>query len=617
MRGTEPLGRPAPVVMMTQPDLRPSDPQVAYSRGLADRRTRVARADDRLSRLGLGRLGLGGALLVLAALAVGFGLLSAWWLLAPGGALAALFVLYDREQRRKARALAAAGFFERGLARVEERWAGTGDAGERYLRDDHLYAADLDLFGAGSIFERMCEARTRAGRDLLAAWLLAPADPATVRARQVAVADLRPRLAWRERLALLGGQLPQGVDTTALVAWGAQQRRLPLTYLPLVPHLFAILLGLSVFAAAAGWVGAWAVAGVLIGQAVFVLIIRDRVATVLAGVEGRARDLFELSGLVGAVEGEAFSADRLVALQEALKTGGVPPSKRLAQLARLVDLLDSRRNQLFIPIALLLMWGTRMAIALEAWRVRTGPALARWFAAVAEVEALASIAGYAFECPNDPFPEVVAAGPVFDGASLGHPLIPPAACVGNDVALGRDRLRVLVVSGSNMSGKSTLLRTVGTNAVLALAGAPVRAARLTVSPLVIGATLRIQDSLRDGRSRFYAEVLRLRRIVEAARGPVPVLFLLDELLHGTNSHDRGIGAEAVVRTLAERGAIGLLTTHDLALAHIAEALGPAAANVHFADELRDGVMAFDYAMRPGVVRHSNALALMRAAGLDV
>ncbi len=178
-------------------------------------------------------------------------------------------------------------------------------------------------------------------------------------------------------------------------------------------------------------------------------------------------------------------------------------------------------------------------------------------------------------------------------------------------------MRVLVISGSNMSGKSTLLRSVGTNAVLALCGAPVRALRLRISPLAVGGAIRITDSLQAGSSRFYTEITRLRQLVDITRGQLPLLFLLDELLQGTNSHDRRIGAEAVIRGLVQRGAIGLLTTHDLALAHIAEVLAPRAANVHFEDRLTDGRIEFDYRLRPGVVQRSNALELMRSVGLDV
>ena len=258
---------------------------------------------------------------------------------------------------------------------------------------------------------------------------------------------------------------------------------------------------------------------------------------------------------------------------------------------------------------------TQLALAVEAWRRRTGPALGRWLTVIGDTEALAALATFAYENPAFPFPEVLAEGPVLDGQGLGHPLLPRAGCVTNDLTLN-PKLRLLVVSGSNMSGKSTFLRTVGVNAVLAQAGAPVRARRLRLSPVEIGASIRIQDSLQAGVSRFYAEITRLGVIMRHA-GEGPVLFLIDELLHGTNSHDRRIGAEAVVRGLVERGAIGLVTTHDLALAHVADALGARGANVHFQDVLEDGQIRFDYRMRPGVVQKSNALELMRSIGLDV
>jgi DNA mismatch repair ATPase MutS len=235
---------------------------------------------------------------------------------------------------------------------------------------------------------------------------------------------------------------------------------------------------------------------------------------------------------------------------------------------------------------------------------------------VGEFEALGSLASYAYEHPQDPFPELVEDGACFEGEGLGHPLIPEARSVRTDLRLSGD-LCVLIVSGSNMSGKSTLLRTLGTNTVLALAGAPVRARRLRLAPLQLGASIRVQDSLQAGASRFYAEITRLRQIVRLTEGALPVLYLLDEILHGTNSHDRRIGAEGVVRGLIERGAIGLITTHDLALARIAENLAPRAANVHFEDHLEGGRMTFDYRLRPGTVERSNALELMRSIGLEV
>jgi DNA mismatch repair ATPase MutS len=204
----------------------------------------------------------------------------------------------------------------------------------------------------------------------------------------------------------------------------------------------------------------------------------------------------------------------------------------------------------------------------------------------------------------------------YDGVGLGHPLIPAARLVRNDVRLD-STTRLLVISGSNMSGKSTMLRTVGINTVMALAGAPVRAKTLRLTSVQLGGTLRIQDSLQEGRSRFYAEISRVRALTDLADGPRPLLFLLDELFHGTNSHDRVVGAAGVLRALIDKGAAGLITTHDLAVTKVAEALAPRAVNVHFDDRFEGGEITFDYRMKPGPVTHSNAVALMRAVGLNV
>jgi DNA mismatch repair ATPase MutS len=259
-------------------------------------------------------------------------------------------------------------------------------------------------------------------------------------------------------------------------------------------------------------------------------------------------------------------------------------------------------------------------VAIDRWHGAYGPRVVLWLKAIGELEALSALGTYAFEHSHDPFPILAESGPLLVARALGHPLMIDAASVRNDVVLGGGAPGIIVISGSNMSGKSTLLRSVGVNVVLAQAGAPVRATELTLSPLAIGATLKVEDSLQAGHSRFYAEILRIRDIVQTARDAGSrraTLFLLDEILHGTNSYDRRIGAEAIVRALARLGAIGLVTTHDLALTALPERLGDVAVNMHFEDRLEDGRMTFDYRMRPGVVEHSNALALMRAVGLDV
>jgi hypothetical protein len=614
-----------------EPPATATTPRQEYAARRQDRSQRVARLARREQVVGNGRVVVFLAILVVGWLALKSQVIGLGWQLLPVGLFAALLVLYERLTRALYQARRAVAFYDAGLARLDHSWKGRGQAGTRFLDDSHPYATDLDLFGAGSLFELLCTARTRTGEDTLAAWLKAPAPPAEVRARQAAVAELRGQLDLREDLALLGGELPAGVDFDRVCAWGAE----PSVLVPRWPRWLALAVGLLSLTTFVGWAvslffpgggsgflgffdrwGSLPFLAVLAVQLSLSGWLRRRVDKVLADVERRGRDLAMLARVLARLERAAFAAPRLVALHAVLESAQGPPSQQIARLGNLLDLLHSRRNQFFAPFAWLLLWGTQMAYAVEGWRARSGPHIASWLDAVGQFEALCALAAYAYENPDDPFPEIVEAGPCYEGEGLGHPLLPAERFVRNDLRLG-GALRVLFVSGSNMSGKSTFLRTVGINAVLAQAGAPVRARRVRLSPLAVGATLRIQDSLQEGRSRFYAEILRVRQVVDLSRGPITLLFLLDELFAGTNSHDRRLGAEAVVRGLVEAGAVGLVTTHDLSLTQIAEVLAGRAANVHFADHFEDGEMRFDYRLHDGVVQHSNALALMRAVGLRV
>ena len=581
----------------------------------AARAATLATLETRHARLAMARL-------VVAALAggvlwgaLGPGYWSLWMLTVPALAFLILAVAHDRVIRARDHAARAVEFYDRGLARVEDRWSGIGPTGAAYAPRDHPYADDLDLFGDGSLFQLLSAARLRAGEETLSGWLLAPAPPDVVRERQAAVTALSPRLDLREQLALTGGDVAAFLDTTTLAEWGRQPAVLT-SYWPRVVGV--VLAAANVSAIAAGfWLdasSAWLALAVAASTA-FALAWRRRVAAVLASVNAPARQLRLLAEVLALVEAEPATSPPLARLHARLAATGDTASHRIASLTRLVDLLESRQNQIFAPVAMLLLWGTQLAWAIEAWRSKSGRALEEWVAVAGEFEALCSVAGYAFEHPSDPFAEISDAGPLVDATAIAHPLIPASQAVANDVRLDAD-VRVLVISGSNMSGKSTLLRTVGVNVVLALAGAPVRASRLTVSPLALGATLRVQDSLQAGRSRFFAEISRLKQIVDLAAGPVPVLFLLDELLSGTNSHDRRIGAAGIVRGLIDKGAIGLVTTHDLALAEVVSDLGVHARNVHFSDTFEEGTLNFDFRMREGVVKTSNALALMRSVGLD-
>jgi len=597
----------------------PVDPSAEYHARLARWRARLVALSALDARLAAGRLLVFGTAAALVLAYFGWRMpWAAWLLLAPALAFVALVLQHDRVIRDRDRSAALVGFYERGHARIEDRWAGSGSSGDRYRSDHHPYANDLDLFGEGSLFQLLSLARTRTGEDTLAAWLSAAAPTPVIVERQGAVQELTGALDVREELSLAIGRSGASVDAGALAAWADAPPHLS-------PEAFRYvalaLTGLTIAAAAYVWRGGNEVAlfFTLAAQLAFGWPYSRKVEPVLHAADGPTRDLTALSQAVVLLERGRFSSPRLAHLQRELRETGPQASTAIARLRRILEMHDWQHNIVFTPVAAVLMWSVHLAWALEGWRRQHGTHVRVWLRIIGEFEALASLSAYAFEHPADPFPTFTGepqAGARFEGTGLGHPLVAAARMHANDVSLTAER-QLLVVSGSNMSGKSTLLRTVGINAVLAQTGAPVRAASLHMSALAVGATLRIQDSLQEGRSRFFAEITRIRELAGLAHGPVPLLFLLDELFHGTNSHDRLIGASGVLRSLIDRGAVGLVTTHDLSLTAIVEALGPRAANVHFEDSFDGRDMHFDYRVKPGPVTKSNALALMRAVGLDV
>ena len=619
------------------------DPRKLYSQLLQERRAEIAQREQRNQQLSYARLAAVVWALAMVWLALARQAFSILWVLVPAAVFVALIVIHERLLRVIERRRRAQRFFDKGLARLDGKWIGTGEPGDRYLDPAHPYAVDLDLFGKGSVFELLSTARTRIGEDTLANWLMNPATPATVRARQEAVNELRPRVDLREELAVLAEEARTGVEPIALAAWGEAPPILQGRGLLVQVWIFTVL-GYAGFAALCAMVvygaGLWRTTeataslvrdGLLVALVVngwFLYSKRRLFGAVTAAVEEASHELGLLSEVLCRVEKERFQSPLLAELRASLDSAGEPPSKRLARLKRLMEYLDSRDNVFVRVMEIFILWTPHLALKVEDWRRHSGAVVRRWLKAAGDLEALCSLASHAFEHPADPFPEFTPesgpesspvsghTAPYLEAEAIGHPLLADDRVVRNDVRIGGE-LRLLVVSGSNMSGKSTMLRTLGVNAVLAQAGAPVRARRLRISPLAVGASIRVSDSLQGGVSRFYAEILRLRQILDLTAQKLPVLFLIDEFLHGTNSHDRRIGAEALVRSLVTRGAIGLITTHDLALAEVAEALGNRAANVHFEDQIENGEIRFDYRMRPGVVRKSNAIELMRQVGLEI
>lgn len=529
----------------------------------------------------------------------------------------ALAVWHERVLRAMARANAAAAFYRTGAARIQDNWMRPEPSGQRFKDSNHPYADDLDIFGPSSLFQLLSLCRTPMGESRLADWLLRPAAITAIRQRQLRVGALRERLDVRERVAVVNAAERRAMRPDALVEWAEQPASLP----PI--RFIVVALALAFTASFTSYLyggSGWVVVAIAAINGVFLVLFGKRANAIAEGLSSATESagVELLANVIAAIEAEKFDDPELVALTRRLNgEGGRAASRGIARLARVSDWADSRHNVFLRLSELPLLATLQIAYAAQSWRARHGKQLRDWIDAVAEMEALLSLSGYAYEHPADPFAELVESGEaLFEAVEVAHPLIPASEAVRNSFEL-HTAPQVMIVSGSNMSGKSTLMRTTGINVVLALAGAPVRAHRLRLTALAVGTCLRHTDSLQEHRSGFYTEALRIRRICDLLDGTLPVLFLFDELLSGTNSKDRRIAAEGVIKTMLARRAVGMVTTHDLSLTEIAAIFPDRVRNVHLQDHVEDGKMTFDYKLRDGVITHSNALELMRLIGLDV
>jgi MutS domain V/MutS domain III len=593
------------------------DPRTEYARRLEIHLATVARKQRQHIRLGNGKLAAVAAAVVLVWIHFARHM-SGYWLILPVLAFALLAVLHEQAIRARTHAETAASFYRLGLARMEDRWSGTGASGERFRDTQHVYADDLDLFGRGCLFELLSTARMPMGENRLAQWLLSPSTVQALIERQAFVAELNPKLDLREQLAVTGEDLRVRLNPESLTEWCEGEPLLEKTALRIITLALAFAAAASLFYYFATAIY-WPLLSILLVEALVYSRLNKRAVAVISEVNANAEGLELFSKILQRIEQEPFASPRLQRLAAELKQAPEQASRDIRRFARIVYWIDGRDSLLGRILDLPMLYTIQTALAAEAWRKQHGHRMRFWIDVVAEMEALLSLATYSFEHPADRFPELMSAvgtPPIFAGEDLGHPLIPAARCVPNHVRLDAET-RVLLVSGSNMSGKSTLLRTVGINTVLALSGAPIRGKSLRLTPLSLGTRLRSTDSLQEGRSTFYTEVLRIRQVLDLTSGERPILFLFDELLDGTNSHDRRIGAESLLRAFLDRGAIGVVTTHDLALTEMDKTLGAVVRNVHFQDYVENGLMRFDYKLRDGVVTRSNALELMRLAGLNV
>ena len=607
----------------TRTEAGPIDARAAYERGRVARAREVTALEARAGRVATARLALAASAVALVG-GIVWARWEAWaWyaLAAAAASFAAFVVVHARIFDAKERAASALRFHERGLARLAHDWDHLPSTSTRFRSVDHSFTGDLDVFGRASLMQLVDATETRFGEEHLARLLSLEAHgvwPDEVLARQRAVRELASRFAFREALSTAGGVLgDERPDPGPLLAWAEAKQGLPALFAWLAwllpAGVIATIAGGSALHARPGTLSAVLVALLAVGIA-----IGERLTPMLSVVSARESAVTRWRAMMAVIERENFEAPLLAGTQRFLATESRRASEEIAALERIVGFSDARRNEVFrFFIGPLLMWDVHCALALLRWRARAGERVRSWLAALGEVEALAGLAAFAFEHPDFAWPET-AREPKFDARGLGHPLVADDHRVGNDVRLP-SASRALVVTGSNMSGKSTLLRAIGANAVLAFAGAPVCARALTIGPARVATSMRIEDSLEQGVSHFYAELRRLKRVLDLARDREggPALFLLDEILHGTNSRERVIGACAVVRELLERGALGAVSTHDLGITALERELGGRVENVHFEEQVAGDKMTFDYVLKPGIVQSSNALRLMRAVGIAV
>lgn len=578
------------------------------------RRTTDLESTDRLfSRL---RMLAFVSLLFLGLIAAGNSSMSWWWLAIPAAVFLALMVFHQPYVRRLDRTRRARDFYIGCLARLSGEWRSTGETGEEFAEVGHPFASDLDVFGVGSLFQRINLCRTLPGRRRLANWLTEMVERDEIETRQRQTESLKDELDLREALAVIDDRVDWGKAEVTIQQWLASSIKPFATWGLWAARLLGVTSIIVLILIFGQQLSVSAIILVMLLQSPFVYFNRQRIQSVMKHVDAIEKPLAQLAEVTKQFESYPFREKSLQQLQQKLTADGVIASDRIHELSGRINWMNSAlRNQFFLSIAWMLGLFLHLPHKIERWKVGNGSRVKEWLETVTILEALNSVAAFNYEREDFSVP-TLSDDQAFVAEELGHPLIGDEECIRNDVSLTAD-VPLMLISGSNMSGKSTLLRSVGSNLILASCGAVVNAKSLTTHPFQLGTAMRISDSLQEGRSLFFSVVQRLKSVVDLTQQDRTVLFLLDEILSGTNSHDRRRGAEAVIRTLVSNGGFGMVTTHDLSLTEIVDSLEGKAVNMHFEDQVEDGSMTFDYQLREGVVQKSNAIELMRMMGLDV
>ncbi len=492
--------------------------------------------------------------------------------------------------------------------------------GSEHLPQGHFYASDLDIFGRHSIFQLLNRTTTQRGEQTLAAWLLNSARPKEIKARQEAIQELKQLIDWRQTFQARGkhGQV-EGAAINQLFDWGTEPAKIiskpwlvMMTYImPIVSLAALVVMGMGLTTYHILFIPMF-INGVFLG-----MTFKDLQNT-HEKTDKSSTTLKSYTQLLKNIEEASFASEKLQKIRALTATETGTASQKIARLATILANLDQRKNILFIfPANFFFLWDIVWMARLEKWRQTTRREIVGWLKAINQMEALNSLAGYAYANPESVTPKISDQDYVIEATNLGHPLINGRERITNSVTL-TGLGNTMVITGSNMSGKTTFERTVGVNVVLALTGAPVCADQFVVSPMQVFTSMRTQDSLEENISSFYAELKRLKQLIDhLEENPrLPVLYLLDEILKGTNSQDRHLGAKALVYQLHGHRATGLVSTHDLELG-ILEKQTNFIQNYSFNSQIEGDKIFFDYKLTPGICRSFNASKLMQNMGIEI
>lgn len=506
-----------------------------------------------------------------------------------------------------------------GEYRLSGNWINFTDSGEDFKDDAHPYASDLDLFGQGSFYQWLNSAHTPMGREVLANILKQPLkDRSHILERQAAVTELARKLDWRQRFELEGILISNQLRPSApLLRWAEESNtaylqsslKLGVRVLPVVTLLMIVLYA---FKLSVPW--QIPVLFVLI-QYILLRIYSKSRSQVLSTVYRYEASLKTYAQMLKHLEKQTFTSPWLKVRQENLHNSkGRTAYQQIQKLSQISERISNRENAIFMIVNILTLWDYQCMIALEEWKKESGKRLRQWLKVLAEVEALSSLANIRFENPEWIMP-IIDDQNRLSAQKMGHPLLTEKR-VCNNFELN-PASTISLITGSNMSGKSTFLRTVGSNLVLAYIGAPVCAEEFICSRMNLWTCMRVSDNLEQSISSFYAEILRIKQIVEAAKTDKPVFFLLDEIFKGTNSHDRHFGAKALIKQLQKDGALGLISTHDLELGELETESNGRIKNYHFREYYQNQEIRFDYMLREGISTTRNALYLIKMAGIEL